>query len=423
MRLPLAFFLGLLCLAAPRAGQSEEPRKLGLKDGDRVAFVGDTFVERAQRYSYLETFLTILNPGKNVIFRNLGWSGDTVGGVSRAGFDPPEAGFELMRQQILAVKPTVVVLGYGMADSFAGENGLSAFEQGLNRLLNAIDSTRARVVLLSPIAHARLGPPLPDPVEHNHELARYRDVIRRVARERGAGFVDLFDFFSHLYATFDTPAAKTLTAFTDDGIHLTQEGYWESSMFLARTLAPGLAIPSHKLVIGPDGQIVEHEHTEVTNLTKTATGYRFESQDTTLPLPGPRHPSDRRPGTHDVRRVSVSNLAPGRYGLKVDGLPLVSADAGAWKAGVNIDGGPEVAQAEALRAAIVRKNVLFFDRWRPQNNTYLFGFRKHEQGNNAVEIPQFDPLVAEQEALIARLKKPVRHIYELTRVETTEAGQ
>ncbi|ADG66512.1 hypothetical protein Plim_0665 [Planctopirus limnophila DSM 3776] len=59
------------------------------------------------------------------------------------------------------------------------------------------------------------------------------------------------------------------------------------------------------------------------------------------------------------------------------------------------------AEQEELRKAIVAKNTLFFHRWRPQNITYLTGFRKHEQGNNAVEIAQFDPLVDEAEKAIA----------------------
>ena len=70
----------------------------------------------------------------------------------------------------------------------------------------------------------------------------------------------------------------------------------------------------------------------------------------------------------------------------------------------------------ALRQAIIAKNRLYFYRWRPQNETYLFGFRKHEQGNNAREIPLFDPLVEEKEKEIARLKVPVKHVYELIRV-------
>ena len=58
-----------------------------------------------------------------------------------------------------------------------------------------------------------------------------------------------------------------------------------------------------------------------------------------------------------------------------------------------------------LRKFILEKNQLFFHRWRPQNETYLFGFRKGEQGNNGVEIPQFDPLIAAKENLIFEVNK------------------
>ena len=118
-------------------------------------------------------------------------------------------------------------------------------------------------------------------------------------------------------------------------------------------------------------------------------------------LPEPRHCS-RDP---DDPRISV----PGQYELKIDGKSVVVADAADGKEESWCAAGPNIEQAQALRAAINRKNQLFFYRWRPQNITYLFGFRKHEQGNNAIEIPQFDPLVAEQEKVIARLKKPMPH--------------
>jgi hypothetical protein len=61
--------------------------------------------------------------------------------------------------------------------------------------------------------------------------------------------------------------------------------------------------------------------------------------------------------------------------------------------------------ATALRQAVVKKDFLFFNRWRPANETYLFGFRKHEQGQNAKEMEQFDPIVAEQEKKMAQLKE------------------
>jgi hypothetical protein len=74
-------------------------------------------------------------------------------------------------------------------------------------------------------------------------------------------------------------------------------------------------------------------------------------------------------------------------------------------------------QLEKLRQAVIEKNRLFFHRWRPANETYLYGFRKHEQGNNGVEPPMFDKLVEKAEAAIAELKKPKPHKYELIRVD------
>ncbi|MDB6079947.1 MAG: rane-bound dehydrogenase domain protein, partial [Akkermansiaceae bacterium] len=60
--------------------------------------------------------------------------------------------------------------------------------------------------------------------------------------------------------------------------------------------------------------------------------------------------------------------------------------------------------AAALRAHILRKNAWFFNRSRPANMAYIFGFRRGEQGRNAGEIPQFDALVEGEEKLIAQLR-------------------
>jgi lysophospholipase L1-like esterase len=67
---------------------------------------------------------------------------------------------------------------------------------------------------------------------------------------------------------------------------------------------------------------------------------------------------------------------------------------------------PPIAPAELapLRREVLRKDELFFNRWRPQNETYLFGFRKHEQGQNASEIPMFDPLIDQADAKIQEIK-------------------
>ena len=63
--------------------------------------------------------------------------------------------------------------------------------------------------------------------------------------------------------------------------------------------------------------------------------------------------------------------------------------------------------APELHKLIRRKNALFLQRHRPQNETYLRGFRAHEQGNNAVEIEQFEPLVAAKDAEIQALRTQI----------------
>jgi lysophospholipase L1-like esterase len=62
------------------------------------------------------------------------------------------------------------------------------------------------------------------------------------------------------------------------------------------------------------------------------------------------------------------------------------------------------AELEPLRREVRRKDELFFNRWRPHNETYLFGFRKHEQGQNAKEIPMFDPLIEKADQKIQEEK-------------------
>jgi hypothetical protein len=72
---------------------------------------------------------------------------------------------------------------------------------------------------------------------------------------------------------------------------------------------------------------------------------------------------------------------------------------------------------EKLRGEIVAKNVHYFNRYRPQNETYLFGFRKHEQGQNAREVPLFDDLVKEAEKRIARAKDAAKLTVILDRID------
>src|SRR5437899_4735143 len=176
-----------------------------LRDGDRVVLIGDTLIEREQHYGWIELALTTGFPDRNVTFRNIGWSADTPAGDSRfglsllqAGLEPPDEGWKQLREQIRQLKPTVVILGYGMASSFAGEAGLPKFVAEMKRLIDTIQELageqQVRFLILSPIRHRHLAKPVPMYVDsHNAVLAQYTQALRGIAANRGAAFVSLFD--------------------------------------------------------------------------------------------------------------------------------------------------------------------------------------------------------------------------------------
>jgi lysophospholipase L1-like esterase len=371
------------------------PAPLQLKNGDCVVFIGSALVEREQRWGYWEAALTARSAGKAVRFRNLGWSGDTVFGEAQAGFGTVADGFRHLKDHVLALKPTVIVVGYGTNESFEGPAGLTKFTGGLNVLLDTLKPANARFVLLSPLSQEDFGRPLPDPDAQNRNLRLYTDAIRDVAGRRGITFVNLCDL--------PTDDGKTPAHLTDNEIHLTPFGYWRTASVLERDF--GLPLEKWVLELDSSGKVTRESGVK----TEAAGGaLRFRAVDSALPLVPPATSNDR-----PARSLKVDGLPAGSYRLLIDGKAAAVGSADAWAHGVVLSTGPEFDQAEKLRSAIVAKNRLYFHRWRPQNETYLFGFRKHEQGQNAREIPQFDPLVEAAEKEIAKLATPVPHTYEL----------
>ncbi len=340
-------------------GEMPAKPRPALKDGDRVVLVGSTLIEREQRYGFWEMAIRAAMPGKHLTIRNLGWSGDTVEGHARAGFKTVQVGFQRLVSKVKEAKPTVIILGYGTNESFAGKAGLDAFVKNYEKLLDQLASTKARLVFLSPIPLEKLGAPLPDPAEQNQRLALYTDAIQALALKRKGLFVDLF----HPLQT-SKPRENPLT---DNGMHLTADGYRRTAAVLLRGLGW-----SH------DPRMI---HIENSRLTR-------------VPLPCDR-----------LVRTYIESLERGKHTLTA-GKHRATASASEWKKGVYLKWPLGMDQSEKLRKAIIEKNRLFFHRWRPQNVTYLFGRRKHEQGNNAKEVPQFDPLIKKADASITDLTVP-----------------
>ncbi len=59
-------------------------------------------------------------------------------------------------------------------------------------------------------------------------------------------------------------------------------------------------------------------------------------------------------------------------------------------------------EAESLRLTVVKKNTLYFHRWRPRNDAFVYGERKNEQAIAQTEPVKFEPFVTVQETAIRK---------------------
>jgi lysophospholipase L1-like esterase len=374
----------ILCCSA-LLSNTESGSRLPLQDGDRIVLVGGTLIEREQKYGYWETALTLAYPELNLQFRNLGWSGDTVFGEARARFGPPAEGYKLLQDQLRAAKPTVLLIAYGGNEAFDGQPGLARFRTGLIHLLDDVAPLHARTVLLAPV------PPARSPLEIKEQTLAYREVTQSVAQERRLAFADLL-------RTPDGVPAAPPAAWSDDGIHFNERGYRDSAKNFCQIFSSD-----------------DESKRPVITLTATLTPKgkksteRFEVAASSALAVRPV-------------QVVIKGLAPGRYRLRDMSQPdasdsLDEATSSEWAKGVVRRFICPDFRFEQLRAEIIAKNVHYFNRYRPQNETYLFGFRKHEQGQNAREVPLFDKLVLEAEKRIAELRKEAKVTVILNRVD------
>jgi hypothetical protein len=259
--------------------------------------------------------------------------------------------------------------------------------------LKKASGEKVRFVIVTPTRHEKAGPPLPDPEPINAKLSIYRDALSKIAEDRKCAFVDLFGQF------------RRPIPLTDNGIHLTENGYRVLSGtfvgFMKSTSRTGFWVG-----IDFKKQASRQHDTEIKDLKLNGDECQFKVVDPT-----------KGDANGPWRFLRVYGLPDGRYTLKIDGRDNVTHTAAAWAKGTTISIPAAQRRYDQLRQTIVEKNELYFYQWRPQNVTYLLLFRKHEQGNNAVEIPQFNPLIAAKEKEVAKLREPVTRTFEIVKAK------
>lgn len=164
------------------------PGPLLLREGDRLAIIGDSITEQRMYSRIIETYLTVCVPELKITARQFGWSGETAEGF-----------LHRMTNDCLRFAPTVATLCYGMNDHryrpFDVENSLW-YEENYSAVVAGLENAGARVVLGSPGCVGKVpgwtksGAYTQD--ELNINLCALRDIDIDLAEARHARFADVF---------------------------------------------------------------------------------------------------------------------------------------------------------------------------------------------------------------------------------------
>ncbi len=221
---------GLLTAAAPFSIAADAPKAaapkpapkapgLGLKDGDRVIFIGDSITHQCLYTQYVENFYYTRYPNLHIHFRNAGVGGDRA-----------QDALDRFDDDIASFKPTVATILLGMNDGGYRDFDKATFDtyaKGMTELLDKLDALKVRVFLASPTmydhhaaelrAAANPGKPARNAENYNAVLAYYGKWAQELANKRGYGFIDMYGPLNSL--TLDERKKDKDFTFIPDAVH------------------------------------------------------------------------------------------------------------------------------------------------------------------------------------------------------------
>lgn len=190
-------------------------------EGERIAFLGNSFAERMNLFGNFETMLHSKFPEKKLVIRNFARPTEEVSIHQRSSdytnLDDPQRAFGA----------DTYICFFGFNESYAGPAGVEKFKQDYEKFIKETtqryprDDAKSppRFVLVTPLAFEVSGEPLlPKGDTENTNLALYAQAVRDVAAQNKLACIDVF---AGSKALFD---AQTGLQHTINGCHLNEEG-------------------------------------------------------------------------------------------------------------------------------------------------------------------------------------------------------
>ncbi len=341
-----------------------------LRDGDTVAFLGDSITAARTYGKLVENYTLLRYPDRQVRFFNVGRGGDTAaGGLARLQADVFDRG------------ATVLTVAYGVNDigwgTKADDEHRQKYLDSIRDIVLRCKEKNVRVFICSAAATAA------DPEKSETDfLKKMCDDGMQIARDNGAGAIDVQGVMRDIQRKMkmanerEKPAdpAKKHTLHAADGIHLNDLG----QVAFAYAVLKGLGAPAEVSAATVDAKSLEvsARGCKVTAAARTSDSLEFTRLDEGLPFNGETFFGMHFrfvPIPEELNRymLVVISLEPGRYAVHADDRLVSTYTADQLAEGVNISsatpdpwlpGGPWSAQANILQSLTESRDKLDMSR-------------------------------------------------------------
>jgi lysophospholipase L1-like esterase len=352
-----------------------------LKSGDVVVMMGDSITEQRLYSTYMEIWCQTRFPAYNLVFHNVGIGGDTSGG-----------GNGRFKRDVLAHKPTVLTVDFGMNDGGYIWPGRTYKEKDpktkeMVEKQNTEADVEARVVPYlkgqqgiadqARAANLRVAWITPQPVEadpgndfekYNSTLEKLSLGLKELAKKNDGTFVDQFHPYRDVIEKARTAGEKKrITA--GDAVHPGPPGQALMAASCLKELGfPRLVSSAHILVADKQGSF---KNCAVSTIVITGdSDVRFTREDHALPFfPEQAKSILKHTPLLDAMNnyeLKVTGLKAGKYEIKLGGKKVAEHTAAELANGVNLAGpalaaGPVADQVNEVVKAVNEKTNYYHD--------------------------------------------------------------
>jgi len=354
----------MLCIAIALVLSNAAAGEFEIRDGDTVAFLGDSITAARTYGKLIENYTLLRFPERKVRFINIGRGGETAAG-----------GLERLDRDVFSQNVTLLIVAYGINDIGWGMKADDEHRQTyLDSIRGIVSACRKRGVRVFICSAAVTGA---DPFTSDDGFfQKMCDEGMRIAKENGGGAIDVQRSMREIQkrvwkANEQADAKEKVSLHAADTVHLNDFGQLAMAYAILKGLGAPTDVSSATLDAG-QGTVLAADGCTISNVAKIDGRLEFTRLDRGLPFNNGIFSSLNYrfvPIPDELNRylLKVKNLEAGKYKLVVSGRDVGTYSREQLGQGINISsatadswrpGGPWDAQADLLRlVADARQNI------------------------------------------------------------------